>query len=124
MSGPPIRYARTPEGVHVAYQVAGDGPIDLVWAGPGFSNIELLWELAPTERFLRRLSQNFRVIMFDPRGIGLSDPLRDESAPTIETRMTDLIAVMDAAGSEAAGLPDTTPPAPSRSSPRQRTHTE
>ena len=104
MGGPPIRYARTPEGVHVAYQVAGDGPIDLVWAGPGFSNIELLWELAPTERFLRRLSQQFRVIMFDPRGIGLSDPLRDESAPTIETRMTDLIAVMDAAGSEAAGL--------------------
>lgn len=104
VSLPPIRYARTPEGIHVAYQVVGDGPIDLVWAGPGFSNIEHLWGLPPVERFLRRLSQKLRLIMFDPRGMGLSDPLRDESAPTIESRMTDLIAVMDAAGSESAGL--------------------
>ncbi len=104
VSVPPIRYARTPEGVHVAYQIVGDGPIDLVWAGPGFSNIERLWELPPTARFLRRLSEKLRLIMFDPRGMGLSDPLRDETAPTIETRMTDLIAVMDAAGSESAAL--------------------
>ena len=44
---PVIRYAKTPEGVHIAYQVVGDGPTDLVWPGPGYSNIEYLWRLQP-----------------------------------------------------------------------------
>ncbi len=104
MNVPSIRYAKTAEGVHVAYQVVGDGPSDLVWAGPGYSNIEYLWKLPPVERFLRRLSRGVRLIMFDPRGLGLSDPLQDVTAPTLETRMTDLISVMDAVGSEQAAL--------------------
>jgi class 3 adenylate cyclase len=88
--------------VHIAYQVFGDGDLDLVLV-PGFvTHVELIWESEPSARFLEALGSFARVINFDRRGSGLSDPLSD--APTLEERMDDVRAVMDAAGSERAVL--------------------
>jgi class 3 adenylate cyclase len=96
---PETRYARAGD-VRVAYQVVGEGPRDLVLV-PGFvSNLELAWEHPPYERFVRRLSTFARVIAFDKRGSGLSDPV--DRASTIEQRNDDIRAVMDAVGSEQA----------------------
>ena len=98
---PETRYARSGE-VHIAYQVFGEGDLDLVLV-PGFTtHVELLWEHEPTARFLEGLASFARVISFDRRGSGLSDPVTD--APTLEQRMDDVRAVMDAAGSERAAL--------------------
>ncbi len=105
MDVPEVRYAKTPEGVHIAYQVAGDGPVDLMLVGMGgYSNIQFLWHLPGVSRYLGRLSSFARIIQFDPRGVGLSDPLSVERLPTIETRMADTFAVMDVVGSERAAL--------------------
>ncbi len=98
---PETRYARAGD-IRVAYQVVGDGQRDLVLV-PGFvSNLELAWEHPPYERFMRRLSTFARVIVFDKRGSGLSDPV--DRASTIEERNDDIRAVMDAVGSERADL--------------------
>jgi class 3 adenylate cyclase/pimeloyl-ACP methyl ester carboxylesterase len=98
---PETRYARAGD-VRVAYQVVGEGPRDLVLA-PGFvSHLELAWEHPPYERFMRRLAAFARVIVFDKRGSGLSDPVG--AAATIEERIDDIRAVMDAAGSERADV--------------------
>jgi len=98
---PETRYALSGD-VRVAYQVMGDARRDLVLA-PGFvSNLELAWEYPPYERFMRRLASFARVIVFDKRGSGLSDPVL--GAATIEERMDDIRAVMDAAGSERADV--------------------
>jgi class 3 adenylate cyclase len=98
---PQTRYARSGD-VHVAYQVFGEGDLDLVIV-PGFiTHVELAWEHGPSARFLERLASFARVMTFDRRGAGLSDPVRD--APTLEERMDDVRAVMDAAGSERAAL--------------------
>ena len=98
---PTVHYARS-GGVHVAYQVFGEGPIDLVMV-PGFvSNVEMSWENPPYARMLERLAARFRVILFDKRGTGLSD--RGVGIPDLETRMDDVRAVMDAAGSQKAAL--------------------
>ena len=92
---PDTRYAVS-GAVRVAYQVLGEGPRDLVLA-PGFvSNLELAWERPSYDRFMRRLATFARVIVFDKRGSGLSDPV-DEAA-TLEERMDDIRAVMDAEG--------------------------
>jgi class 3 adenylate cyclase len=101
---PEVRYAKTPEGVHIAYQVVGDGPMDLVWPGPGFSNVEYIWRIPGFARFLRRLGEIARLIIFDPRGMGLSDRIGGGDLPTLESRMADTLWVMDAAGSERAAL--------------------
>jgi pimeloyl-ACP methyl ester carboxylesterase len=99
--GPETRYAHAGD-IRVAYQVVGDGPRDLVLV-PGFlSNLELAWEHPPYERFMRRLCERARVIVFDKRGSGLSDPVG--RAATIEDRIDDIRAVMDAAGSEHADV--------------------
>ena len=96
------QYAKTADGVHIAYQIAGNGPFDLV-AVPGYvSHIELAWDDPATSEFLRGLASFSRLILFDRRGLGLSDPI--QGAPTLEDRMQDLRAVMDAAGSERAAL--------------------
>ena len=88
--------------MHIAYQVFGEGEIDIVLV-PGFTtHVELLWESEPTSRFLEGLASFARVISFDRRGSGLSDPVAD--APTLEQRMDDVRAVMDAAASERAAL--------------------
>src|SRR5437016_12527645 len=98
---PETRYARSGD-VHIAYQVFGDGDLDLVLVNGYFNHVELVWEHEPAARFLEGLASFARVINFDRRGSGLSDPVAE--APTLEERMDDVRAVMDAAGSERAAL--------------------
>ena len=98
---PETRYARSGE-VGIAYQVVGEGEIDLVVAFPFISHLDLLWENPALAHFVRRLGSFARVILFDRRGVGLSDPV--EGATTLEERMDDVRAVMDAAGCERAAL--------------------
>jgi DNA-binding SARP family transcriptional activator/pimeloyl-ACP methyl ester carboxylesterase len=94
----PVRYARCPDGVSVAYQVAGDGPIDIL-AIPGFvSHLDIWWN-APTDRLVRRLTGMGRLIWLDKRGMGLSD--RPEHVDA-ERWVDDALAVLDAVGSERA----------------------
>jgi pimeloyl-ACP methyl ester carboxylesterase len=88
--------------LNVAYRVAGTGPFDLVFIPGFFSNVELDWEDPLRAAFLARLSSFCRLIMFDKRGTGLSD--RVSGTPTLEERMDDIRAVMDAAASPRAGL--------------------
>jgi pimeloyl-ACP methyl ester carboxylesterase len=98
---PSTRYARSGDA-SIAYHVVGDGPIDLV-AVLGFAtHLELQWELPAFARFFERLGSFSRLIMFDKRGTGLSDPVAD--VPTLEQRIDDVRAVMDAAGSERAAF--------------------
>jgi len=99
----PIRYARSGD-VHIAYQVVGEGPLDLIVVPGWVSNIEASWEYPPFAHFLDRLSSFSRLILFDKRGTGLSDRVSDQQLPTLEQRMDDVRAVMDAAGSASAAL--------------------
>jgi class 3 adenylate cyclase len=101
MRAPDIHYAKSGD-VHIAYQVFGEGPVDLVLVPGFFTHVELIWEHEPAARTLRRLASFARVMYFDRRGSGLSDPV--DSVPTLEERMDDVRAVMDAAGSERATL--------------------
>ncbi|HET7119908.1 MAG TPA: adenylate/guanylate cyclase domain-containing protein [Solirubrobacterales bacterium] len=98
---PETRYAHSGE-VGIAYQVVGEGPLDLVLVFPFMSHLDLFWENPRISHFIRRLAAFARVILFDRRGVGLSDPL--DRAATLEERMDDVRAVMDAAGSERAAL--------------------
>jgi class 3 adenylate cyclase len=101
---PLTRYAKTVDGLHIAYQVVGDGPYDLVYAPGWISNIECLWDMPDLGDFLRRLSRHARLIVFDRRGSGLSDrPPTDESL-SLEVGMDDIRAVLDATRSERAIL--------------------
>ncbi len=98
---PETRYARTSDGVHIAYASTGEGP-DLIFI-PGFvSNVELFWEDPDASRFFGRLSRFARVTVLDKRGTGLSDPVPNDDLPPIEVRMDDVRAVMDAIGAERA----------------------
>jgi len=99
--GRTIRYAQSGD-LQIAYEVVGDGPIDVVFVFDWVSHLELNWEDPRTERFLRRFTQYGRLIMFDMRGVGLSDPV--EQPPPLEVWMDDVTAVMDAAGSERAAM--------------------
>ena len=90
--------------VHIAYQVLGEGPLDLVYVPGWLSHVELSWEQPMLARFLERLASFSRLILFDKRGTGLSDRVPDAQLPTHEERMDDLRAVMDAAGSERAAI--------------------
>jgi pimeloyl-ACP methyl ester carboxylesterase len=98
---PEVRYARSGD-VSIAYSVLGDGPFDLVWTPGALSHLDLTWEDDAKARFLRELASFSRLITFDKRGTGLSD--RVAGVPDLETRMDDIRAVMDAAGSEAAAV--------------------
>jgi len=100
---PETRYAVS-EGVNIAYQVVGDGPFDLVYVPGWVSNVEMMWEEPRMAAFLERLASFARLIVFDKRGTGLSDPVPDAELPGLERRMDDVRAVMDAAGSERAAL--------------------
>jgi pimeloyl-ACP methyl ester carboxylesterase len=100
---PTTRYALAGD-VNIAYQAIGDGPVDLVWAWGLASNIEVVWEEPSYAAFLRRLSQFARVILFDRRGCGISDREGTAVTPTLEERMDDVIAVLDAVGSEKASI--------------------
>jgi class 3 adenylate cyclase len=98
---PTTRYARSGD-VNIAYQVLGDGPFDLVFVPGTVSHLELEWEVPSRAAFYRRLASFARLIRIDKRGTGMSD--RVSGAPTIETRMDDVRAVMDAARSERAAV--------------------
>jgi class 3 adenylate cyclase len=98
---PPTRYARNGD-VSIAYQVFGDGPFDLVLLLPWGSHVELAWEVPVMRAAFERFASFARVINFDKRGVGLSDKSAGFSSP--ETRMDDIRAVMDAAGSERAAI--------------------
>jgi pimeloyl-ACP methyl ester carboxylesterase len=99
---PTTHYAQSADGTSIAYQVRGEGPLDLVFV-PGFvSHVELVWEEPAIARLLRRLASFSRLAIFDKRGQGLSDRLG--RPPTLEESMDDLGAVMDAAGFERAAI--------------------
>ena len=98
---PETRYAKSGD-VHIAYQVIGDGPLDLVYAPPWIGNMELFWEEPSYARFLKRLASFSRLILFDKRGTGSSD--RSVEIPIIEQQIDDLTSVMDSVGSERAAL--------------------
>jgi pimeloyl-ACP methyl ester carboxylesterase len=96
---PSTCYARSGEA-HVAYQVTGEGPVDLILT-PGFiSHLDLQWESVGYRRFVRQLAVFARVIRYDKRGTGLSDPVT--AVPTLEQRVDDLGAVLDAVRSARA----------------------
>jgi class 3 adenylate cyclase len=100
---PETQYAKSGD-VHIAYQVWGDGPLNLVFVPGWISHVELIWEEAASARFLERLGSFATVAFFDKRGTGLSDPVPVHELPTLEQRMDDARAVMDAAGMEKAAL--------------------
>lgn len=100
---PETKYARS-GNLHIAYQIAGEGPPDLVFVHGWISHIEHLWEEPSVARFLQRLTSFSRLILLDKRGTGLSDPVPLDKLPTLEERMDDVRAVMDAAHSERAAL--------------------
>ena len=95
------QYARS-GAVSIAYQVLGDGPLDLVFVPPHVSNVELVWEIPSRAAGVRRLAEFSRVITFDKRGTGLSD--RMSGVPSLEERMDDVRAMMDAVGSSRAAI--------------------
>jgi pimeloyl-ACP methyl ester carboxylesterase/DNA-binding winged helix-turn-helix (wHTH) protein len=98
---PRVRYARS-GSVNIAYQVVGDGPLDLVFVMGWVSHLEYFWREPSFARFLTRLASFARLILLDKRGTGLSDPVAE--LPTLEQRMDDVRAVMDAVGSQRAAL--------------------
>jgi class 3 adenylate cyclase len=101
---PNVRYAKTADGTHIAFQVFGQGPRDLVYV-PGFiSNVLLNWELPGMAHTLERLARFARVVVMDHRGTGLSDRLPPGQLPPLETQMDDLAAVMDAVHIRSAHL--------------------
>jgi class 3 adenylate cyclase len=99
---PATRYARTVDGVSIAYQIVGSGPLDVVLV-PGFvSNVDFYWEHPGWTRILSLIAEFARLILWDKRGTGLSDPVA--RVPTLDERVDDLTAVMDAAGGERVAL--------------------
>jgi pimeloyl-ACP methyl ester carboxylesterase len=103
MVHPETKYARSGD-VHIAYQVVGEGPLDLVYVRGWVSNLDYAWEEPSYARFINRLASFSRVILFDKRGTGLSDRVSESALPTLEQRMDDVRAVMDAVHSERAAL--------------------
>ena len=100
---PETKYACNGD-VNIAYQVLGDGPLDLVFVMGWVSHLEYFWREPTFARFLRRLASFSRVILFDKRGTGLSDRVPLNELPTLEQRMDDVRCVMEATGSERAAL--------------------
>jgi pimeloyl-ACP methyl ester carboxylesterase len=100
---PETRYAKSGD-VNIAYQVVGEGPLDLVYVPGWISNVELMWEEPAHAHVLQRLASFSRLILFDKRGTGLSDPVPVDRLPTLEARMDDVRAVLDAAGSDRTAV--------------------
>ncbi|MDQ1437780.1 MAG: hypothetical protein QOK43_1409 [Acidimicrobiaceae bacterium] len=100
---PETRYARSGD-VHIAYQTMGDGPLDLVFVSGWASHVAGMWEGRWLARPLRRLAAFSRLIVFDKRGTGLSDPVPPRHLPSLEERVDDVRAVLDAVGSSRAAL--------------------
>src|SRR4051794_33488016 len=101
VEAPHTRYAAS-GGANIAYQVVGEGPLDVVFVPGLLSQIDLIWTLPAPVHFFSRLASFARVILYDKRGQGISDPLEGEL--TLERDMEDLVAVLDAAGSQRAAL--------------------
>ena len=101
---PPVtRYAKAGD-LSIAYQVVGDGPLDLLWIPGWVSNVELAWEEPLLAHFFERLARFSRLILFDKRGTGLSDRVPTDELPSLDERLDDVGAVLDAVGSERAAL--------------------
>ncbi|MGH2709732.1 MAG: adenylate/guanylate cyclase domain-containing protein [Actinomycetota bacterium] len=100
---PETTYAKTEEG-YVAYQVFGEGPLDILFIPTWTTNLDVMWEEPSLARYLDRLASFGRVICFDKRGTGVADPVPLSSLPTLEQWMDDARVVMDAAGSDRAAL--------------------
>ena len=98
---PPTRYAQSGD-ISIAYQVIGDGPLDLIVTPGHVSHLDHAWEEPSFARCLRRLASFSRLILFDKRGTGLSD--REAGIPSLEQRMDDIRAVLDSAGSQRAAI--------------------
>jgi pimeloyl-ACP methyl ester carboxylesterase len=103
VAAPEVRYARSGP-VSIAYTVSGDGPVDVVFVPGWVSNVELVWHEPRQAAFLRQLARACRLIMFDKRGTGLSDPVPIDRPPSLEERMDDVRVVMDEVSSERAVL--------------------
>jgi pimeloyl-ACP methyl ester carboxylesterase len=104
IEAPETQYIKTDSGAHIAYQVCGDGPPDLVFERGIGSHVELAWEIDALARVLRRLASFSRLIRFDHQGMGMSDPLGRSDPRSLESRAGEMLAVLDAAGSERAAL--------------------
>src|SRR5207237_9038014 len=100
---PKTQYTRSGD-LHIAYQVVGGRPLDLVYVPEWISHVELAWEEPTLAKFLRRLASFSRLIRFDKRGTGLSDRVPNDKLPTLEERTNDLRQGMDAAGSKQAAV--------------------
>jgi pimeloyl-ACP methyl ester carboxylesterase len=102
-SVPETRYAKSGD-LNIAYQVVGDGPLDLIYVPGWISNVELNWEEPAHAHVLERLASFSRLILFDKRGTGMSDPVPLDGLPTLEERMDDVRAVLDAVECQQAAL--------------------
>ncbi|MGB2941040.1 MAG: adenylate/guanylate cyclase domain-containing protein [Candidatus Dormiibacterota bacterium] len=98
-----VQYASSGD-IHIAYSVIGDGPVDLIWVTGNASHLDYLWDVPLFAHMAERLAAFSRLILFDQRGAGLSDPVPLHALPTLEERMDDIRAVLDAARSERAVL--------------------
>jgi len=101
---PETQYAKTADGVHIAYQVFGTGPTDLVFCPEWLTNCEVIWEHPTISAGWRRMAPVVRLILFDKRGIGLSDRVAPAEVPSLETWVDDLRAVLHAVGWERPAL--------------------
>lgn len=102
--GSEIHYARAPGGHHLAYQVLGDGPLDVLMIQSSFVPVDAFDEEPSSARFHRRLASFSRLIRFDLRGIGLSDPVSPDALPGVDEWLSDALAVLDAVGSDRAAV--------------------
>lgn len=100
---PETRYAKTADGVHIAYQVVGSGPVDVVLF-PALPCIDGMWDDPAFAHILRRLAHIGRLVCLDPSGVGASDPVPLGALPTVEAWVEDLVAVLDAVGAQAVTL--------------------
>ncbi len=100
---PETRYARLGD-LHLAYQVVGEGPPDILLLDQWFGNLDAQWDVPPLAELRERLASFGRLIMFDKRGTGLSDPIPTSSLPTLEEFMADIPAVLDTVGSDRPAL--------------------
>jgi pimeloyl-ACP methyl ester carboxylesterase len=100
----PVTRFATRGDVHLAYQVAGEGPPDILMINTWISHVEMGWEVPEMARFRRRIAGIARLIAFDRRGVGLSDAVDVAALPSLETQVSDVVAVLDAVGSERAAV--------------------
>ena len=100
---PETRYAKK-DGVHIAYQVVGEGDLDLLLVGSWFSHMEARWDIPDVAHYVRRLASFSRLISFDKQGMGLSDPIALDRLPPLEEWMDDVRAVLDAVGCQRVAL--------------------